>query len=201
MAVFHLRDIASIQIGLILARKKAESRSSYIYKQLTLRSLESDGINTEAITSFCSTEPLQKEYISKAGTIVMKLSAPFNPIVITKKTEGYLIPSQMVIIELKKSILAEYLRLYLSQDFVAECLLANYFWIAQKAITVDSLSNLEVKVPSLKNQQAICDCYQNYHHLCQLRKKLDKEEQAMMKYIFSVLSKDKEYNNDYQKRH
>jgi restriction endonuclease S subunit len=124
----------------------------------------------------------------------MKLSSPFNPVVITKETEGYLIPSQMVCIKPAEAILAEYLALYLSQDFVSERLLANYFWIAQKAITVDSLSKLKIKVPSLKNQQIICNYYQNYHHLCCLRKELDKEEQALMKYVFSELSRDKEYN-------
>lgn len=201
MAVFCLKEVSTIQIGLILDRKKTDSDSPYIYKRLTLRSLGNDGINPETITFFHAKEPLQSEFLTKAGTIVMKLSAPLNPTVITKETEGYLLPSQMVSIKPEKPILPEYLCFYLSQDFVAERLLANYFWIAQKAITVESLSNLEVKVPSLKNQQIICDFYQNHQHLCRLRKELEKEEQAMMKYIFSILSKDKEYNYDYQKRH
>ena len=99
----------------------------------------------------------------------------------------------MVSIRPGKPVLPEYLSLYLSQDFVAEHLLADYFWIAQRAITVNSLSNLEIKVPLLKNQQIICDYYQNYRNIRQLRMELDKEEQAMMKYIFSMLSKDKEH--------
>jgi len=201
MAVFCLREVSTIQIGLILDRKKANGDSLYIYKRLTVRSLENDGIKPEATTLFYAKEPLQDEFFTKAGTIVMKLSAPLNPTVITEKTESYLIPSQMVSIKPEKMILPEYLCFYLSQDFVAERLLANYFWIAQRAITVESLSNLEIKVPSLKNQQLICDFYQNHQYLCRLRKELDKEEQTMMKHIFSVLSKDKEYNYDYQKRH
>jgi len=192
MAVFCLRDISTIQIGLILARKNAESGSSHIYQRLTLRSLEYDGILAEATEPFYSKEPLQKEYFSKTGTIVMKLFSPFNPVVITKETEGYLIPSQMVSIEPVRLVLAEYLALYLSQDFVSDRLLANYFWIAQKAITVESLSKLEIRVPSLKKQHIICDYYQNYRYIRQLRDELDKEEQAMMKHVFSVLNRDKE---------
>jgi len=192
MAIYCLNEVSTIQIGLILDRKKTDGDSPYIYKQLTLRSLENEGINPEAITFFHAKEPLQNEFLTRAGTIVMKLSAPLNPTVITKETEGYLIPSQMVTIIPKKTILPEYLRFYLSQDFVAERLLANYFWIAQRAITVESLSNLEVRVPSLENQQIICDFSQNHQYLCRLRKELEKEEQAMMKYIFSLLNKDKE---------
>jgi len=191
MAIVSLRDIATVQLGLILERKKAKNDSSYIYKRLTLRAMESDGINREAIELFYSTEPLQGEYLTMAGTIVMKLFSPFNPIVITRETKGYLFPSQMVSISPVKSVLPEYLCLYLSQDFVAERLLANYFGIAQRAITVDSLSNLKVQIPSLKNQHIICDYNQNYRRLCRFRKELEKEEEIMMKYIFSVLSKDK----------
>ena len=192
MATFLLKSISVVQIGLILARKKTDNGFSHIYKRLTLRAVENDGINPEAIEPFYSVEPLKSEYMTMIGSIVMKLSFPFNPVVITEETEGYIFPSQMVSIKPAKSILPEYLCLYLSQDFVAERLLANYFWIAQRAITVDSLLNLEVRVPSLKNQRIICDYYQNYHHVRRLREELDKEEQAMMNYIFSVLSKDGE---------
>ena len=191
MTKTHLRDIATVQLGLVLSRKKAKNDFLHIYKQLTLRTVESNGINPDAIEPFYSTGPLQEEYLTRAGTIVMKLYAPFNPIVITEETEGYLFPSQMVRISPTKSVLPEYLCLYLSQDFVAERLLANYFGIAQRAITVDSLLNLQVRIPSLKNQHMICDYNQNYRRLCRFRKELEKEEETMMKYIFSVLSKDK----------
>ena len=192
MSEYSLKDISTMQTGLILARKKAESGSLHVYKQLTLRSMENDGINAEAITSFYATESLQSDYFSQNGTIVMKLFAPFNPIVITKETEGFLIPSQMVWIKPGKKVLAEYLCFYLSQDFISRRLLENYFWIAQRAITIDSLSNLKIRVPSVKTQKVICDYYSNYRNLCRLRKELDKEEQKNMKYVFSVLSKEKE---------
>jgi len=192
MAIFRLKDISAVQMGLILERKKADNDSLHIYKRLTLRAMESDGVNPEAIEPFYSIEPLQEEFLTKTGNIVMKLFSPFNPTVITKETEGYLFPSQMVSIRPTKPILPEYLCLYLSQDFVAKYLLVNYFWIAQRAITIDSLLNLEVKVPSQKNQQIICDYHHHYHNLCQLRKALKKEEQAMMKHIFSLLSSEKE---------
>ena len=192
MALICLRDIATVQLGLILARKKADSNSSHVYKRLTLRSMENNGINMEATESFYSSEFLQNEYLTMTGTIVMKLFSPFNPVVISKETEGLLFPSQMVSIRPMKTVLPEYLCLYLSQEFVSECLLANYFWIAQKAITVDSLANLKIRIPSLKNQQIICDCYQNHCQLRKLRENLVKEEQTMMRYILSKLSKEEE---------
>jgi restriction endonuclease S subunit len=189
MALFRLGDITKIQIGLILDRKMADEGSSYMYERLTVRSLENDKINHEALVPFYSRKPLHGDYLTRVGTIVMKLSSPLNPVVISKETEGYLIPSQMVSIELKKPVILDYLRLYLSQDFAVERLLVNYSGIAQRAITVESLSNFEVRIPSSKNQQIICDYYQNYRRLCDLRKEMEKEEKNMMKYIFSELSK------------
>jgi restriction endonuclease S subunit len=201
MADRTLEDIVKVQLGLILDRKKADTGTPYIYRRLTLRAMESDGINPEATEHFYSKVPLQEEYLTSAGTIVMKLFSPLNPVVITRETEGYLFPSQMVSITPVKSVLPEYLCLYLTQDFVAKRLLANYFLIAQRAITVDSLLNLKVRIPSLKNQRLICDYNLNYRRLCRLRKELEKEEEAMMKYIFSVLSMDKRYKYDNQKGH
>jgi len=192
MAMFCLKNIAIVQMGLILARKESDNTSSHVYKRLTLRAMESDGINSEAVEPFYSKEPLSDECLTKTGNIIMKLFSPFNPVVITKETEGYLFPSQMVSIKLVKPVLPEYLCLYLSQGFVTKHLLANYFWIAQKAITIESLANLKIRVPSLKDQHIINDYYQNYLRLCRLRRELEKEEQDMMKYVFSVLSKDKE---------
>ena len=192
MAKLRLKDITTIQLGLILARKKAYSGSQYTYKRLTLRAMERNGINPESVEPFFSTEPLQNYYFTETGTIIMKLFSPFNPVIITKETEGYLFPSQMVKIKPSNFILPEYLCLYLSQGFVTDCLLENYSLIAQKAITVDSLSNLEIKVPSQKRQRIICDYYQNYHHILRLREDLAREEQAMMKYVLSEYSKDKE---------
>jgi len=192
MTIFTLKTISVVQMGLMLARKKADNGSFYSYRRLTSRALECGSINPEAMEPFFSTEPLQSEYLTRTGSIVMKLSFPFSPVVITEETEGYVFPSQMVRITPAKSILPEYLCFYLSRDFVAERLLANYFWIAQKAITVDSLLNLEVRVPSLKNQRIICDYYRNYLHIRRLREELDKEEQVMVNYIFSVFSKDGE---------
>jgi len=42
MAVFHLGDIVTIQLWLILAWKKADNGSSYAYKRLTLRAMEKE---------------------------------------------------------------------------------------------------------------------------------------------------------------
>jgi len=186
----YLKDIASTQLGLILERKKAENDSIYVYNRLTLRAVENDGINPNAIEPFYSKEPVLHEYLTQSGTIIMKLFFPFNPVVITRETEGYLFPSQIISIKPNKHIIPEYLCFYLSQESVAKRLLENYFWIAQRAITVDSLSNLKIKVPSLEKQRLICEYNQNYKYLCRLRKELERNEQDKMKYIFSELNKE-----------
>ena len=191
MAVY-LKEISDTQLGLIMDRKKAECKSKYVYNRLTLRAVESSGINPDAVETFYSKEPLPQEYFTQSGTVLMKLFSPFNPVVITRETEGYLFPSQMVSIRLKERVLPEYICLYLSQDSVSKRFLENYSGIAQRAITVDSLLNLKVKVPSLEKQQLICEYSQNYKLLCRLRRDLEKNEQVMMKHIFSELSKEKD---------
>ncbi|GHV11452.1 hypothetical protein FACS189491_02710 [Spirochaetia bacterium] len=192
MPVYKLGDIAKIQTGLVLARRQASHASKYTYQRLLLRALRENGtINLRETESYVSSGPLDKSVLTQAGTIVIKLSAPLNPVLITEQNEGMVIPSQMAAIEIQDGILPEYIRVYLSRKSVADQLLANYVVIAQRGITINSLMNLGIEVPSLKNQRLICACYENVCKKHQLRNELDQQEQKMMNYIFLSLSKDK----------
>jgi hypothetical protein len=188
-----LGELADIQIGLLLSRKEAhDDLPPYSYRRLLPRSLHPDGtISLDETEPYNSLVPLNQSVLTRAGTIVMKLSYPFNPVLVTAETENLLVPSQMAIIRLRAAVMPEYIRIYLSQERIAGRLLSNYALIAQKGVTIQTLSNLRMEIPSRKNQRRICEYYSNYNNLRCLREQLDREEQKMMRYIFSTLSKDK----------
>jgi hypothetical protein len=72
--------------------------------------------------------------------------------------------------------------------------LSNYALIAQKGVTIQTLANLELEIPSMENQRRIYDFYAAYGKLRMLRAKLDRQEQKRMQYIFSTLCRDKSLN-------
>jgi restriction endonuclease S subunit len=188
-----LGEITKIQIGLLLSRKLADSQSPYIYKRLLPKSLQAEGtINLNETETYESLAPLDRLDLTRAGTIVMKLSYPFNPVLVGEETENLVVPSQMAVIEPYSNIIPEYIRIYLSQETVAGHLLSNYALIAQKGVTIQTLSNLTIEIPSRENQQRICELYAAYYKLRILRAELDLQEQKRIRYIFSTLSNDEE---------
>jgi hypothetical protein len=190
MRLAKLGDLAQIQIGLVLARKAADKPSAYVYRRLLLGALREDGINPRETEPFESSGPLEKSYMTQAGSIVIKLSAPFNPCLVTQEAEGLIIPSQMAVIKIHGDMLPEYICFYLAQEHIARHLMSDTTGIAQRAITISVLANLEIGVPSKKNQKLICDFYKTICMKRQLRNELDKQEQEMMKYVFSRLTKE-----------
>jgi hypothetical protein len=193
-----LGEMADIQIGILLSRKEADDDASpYSYRRLLPRSLHPDGtIGLDETEPYNSLVPLNQSVLTSAGTIVMKLFYPFNPALVTVETENLLVPSQMAVIKLRAAVMPEYVRIYLSQERIAGRLLSNYALIAQKGVTIQTLSNLRMEIPSRKNQRRICEYYSGYNNLRCLREQLDREERKMMRYIFSTLSKDKEVSHD-----
>jgi hypothetical protein len=187
-----LGEIADIQIGLLLSRKEAGDSPLYSYRRLLPKCLRPDGtINRDETEPYGSLVPLAQPVLTRAGTIVMKLSWPFNPALVTTETENLVIPSQMAVIRPRGSVMPEYIRLYLAQERIAGRLLANYALIAQRGVTIQTLSNLSMEIPSRENQRRICGYYRNYNNLHSLREELDREERKMMQYIFSTLSRDR----------
>jgi hypothetical protein len=126
----------------------------------------------------------------------MKLFYPFNPVLVSAETENLLIPSQMAVIRLRAAVMPEYIRIYLSRERIAGRLLSDYALIAQKGVTIQTLSNLTMEIPSRENQRRICEYYSSYNNLRCLREELDREERKMLTCIFSTLSKDKEVSHD-----
>ncbi|MDR2784431.1 MAG: restriction endonuclease subunit S [Treponema sp.] len=192
-----LGEIADIQIGLLLSRKQADDASPYRYRRLLPRSLRPGGtISLDETEPYNSLVPLNRAVLTRAGTIVMKLSYPFNPALVNSGTENLVVPSQMAVIRLRGAVMPEYIRIYLSQERIAGRLLSNYALIAQKGVTIQTLSNLRVEIPSRENQRRICEYYGSYYNLRSLREELDREEQKMLTGIFSALSKDRGVNHD-----
>jgi hypothetical protein len=157
------------------------------------KSLKADGaINPDETETYESLTALDQSVLTRAGTIVMKLFYPFNPTLVTAEAENLVVPSQMAVIRPRGNIEPEYIRIYLSQESVAKRLLSNYALIAQKGVSIQTLSSLNMEIPSRKNQKRICDYYGNCAKLRVLRTELENQERKMTAYIFSTLSKDRE---------
>lgn len=156
-----LSDIASLQSGLVLNRKEAHSpeETAKVYKRLNLRSLSSyNEINHKELDVFPAKDILDQSVLTQPGDIVIKLFIPIFPVVITEHDAGLVIPSQLAVIRIFNSkVLPQYLRCWLSTPEVSDSLQSLEGWQSQRTIKIGTFAELEVPVPTLKEQQIIAD--------------------------------------------
>ncbi len=116
----ELNQISEIQTGLVLARKRAESKDKETVKYilLTLKSCDSTGIlNPEFLDEFVSNSQLEKKYLTKENDIIIRLTSPYTALVIESNAEGIVIPSNFAIIRLMNNLFhPEYIALYLNSE-------------------------------------------------------------------------------------
>lgn len=156
-----LSDIANLQSGLVLNRKEARSpeETAKIYKRLNLRSLSSyNEIDHKELGTFSAKGILDQVVLTQPGDIVIKLFTPIFPVVITEHDAGLVIPSQLAVIRIFNSeILPQYLRYWLSTPEVSDSLQSLEGWQSQRTIKIGTFVELDVPVPSLKEQQIIAN--------------------------------------------
>ena len=156
-----LSDIASLQSGLVLNRKEARSpeETTKTYKRLNLRSLSSyNEIDHKELDTFPAKGILDQVVLTQPGDVVIKLFTPIFPVVITEHDAGLVIPSQLAVIRIFNSeILPQYLRYWLSTPEVSDSLQSLEGWQSQRTIKIGTFAELDVPVPSLKEQQIIAN--------------------------------------------
>jgi restriction endonuclease S subunit len=154
-----LADIADIQSGLVLSRKEAKPYSEEVfnYQCLNLRSVNNDDIvNTKTLSKFCSCEEIDNQFITKENEIIMRLFAPFQPVLITDILTGYLVPSQFAIIRItSKEILPGYLRYHLSQRSVLNVLAQMDSGHGTRGIKISTLSDVLIPTVDIKRQRTV----------------------------------------------
>lgn len=156
--IVKISDIADAQGGLVLSRKeeKFPSSNSFIFKRLTLRSLDDNGfINKEDLEDFYSKDSLENALFTSLNDVVIRLFSPMCPVTIDENHTGLLVPSQLAVLKVKKNapIMPEYLRLCLAQKEIQERVEMAESGTAQRTVKLKTIMDLQVSVPGLDVQR------------------------------------------------
>ena len=124
-----LEDIANIRTGVVTSRKKADYESSvYKYNLLNLKCASPVGyLDLQYAEDFSSNEELKSEYFTQMDDILVRLSAPYTTIMITREEWcGYLVPSHFAIVRVNKQIASpEYILWLLKRESTRQKILQN----------------------------------------------------------------------------
>ncbi len=197
-----LSELAEIRSGLVLSRKQAREKTEHRYPLLTLKSVKPDAtISKRGLDIFDSVESLNREYLTSKGDIIVRTSIPYTAILIDEKTSGLVVSSNFVIIRcFVAKILPEYLFWLLNTDAAKKDIFKNSAGNMLSAIRPQYFCDLEIELPSLREQKLIADFYMTARKELELleRLKTEKEKlyQACLENKNNILRKKKERQND-----
>lgn len=197
-----IKEIATIQIGLVLSRQTNRSQNNNLnniqkYKVLSLKSMKNSVFDTNCLSELSTTFNVNSRYLTKINDIIIRLSLPFCAYMIKHKhEENIVVPSQFLILKnINNAILPEFLQLYLNLPSVAKKIEANRSgtWLLN-TIKQFSILNLEIQIPSIEKQKNIINLKELFDSEFNLQNRLLEKKGTFNNIILENLIKNKDIN-------
>lgn len=182
----NLGDVASIRSGLVLSRKLSRELSPYCYPLLNLRSIHPDGyILPDDLEVFHAIEPLNQEYLTQQGDIIIRLSIPYTAILIDSDMVGMVVSSNFAIVRSSQEyILPEYLLWLLNTSDIKKKIYESSSGNMLSAVKPTFFADLNVSLLSLADQRKISQLNLLAKRESRLLKRLAEEKE---KYYATVI--------------
>ena len=184
---------AEIRSGLVLSRKQAREKTENRYSLLTLKSIKPDATVSERdLGVFDAVESLNKEYLTEIGDVIVRTSMPYTSVLIDKKTYGMVVSSNFVIIRCyTDKLLPEYLFWLLNTETVKRDIFKNSAGNMLAAIKPQYFCDLDIELPSLREQKLIADFNMTARKELELLERLKTEKEKL--YQFCLEDKNFEF--------
>ena len=156
--MFILKEIAELNSGLVISRKKATMSDEVvkIYQQLNLRSINKNGfIDLQLLETLEAKEPIDSNYLTSEGDIVVRLTDPFTAVYITKEYEGLVVSSNFCIVKVNDNYSAKFLASYLNSENASKFLQSKLQGSIMKNINMSTVADLPVPQISKERQDII----------------------------------------------
>ena len=176
---------AEIRSGLVLSRKQAREKTENRYSLLTLKSIKSDATVSEGdLGIFDAVESLNKDYLTEIGDVIVRTSMPYTSVLIDKKTYGMVVSSNFVIIRCyTDKLLPEYLFWLLNTETVKRDIFKNSAGNMLAAIKPQYFCDLEIEIPSLREQKLIADFNMTARKELELLERLKTEKEKLYQFF------------------
>lgn len=186
-----LGDMATVRSGLVLARKDAKKVSPWPYKALTLRSFHPAGyIEPDQLDAYHATEMLNPDYLTQAGDVVIRLTAPYTAVLIDEQTADFVISSNFVVIRADgKILLPAYLAWLLNTEAEKKKIFENTSGNMLGAIKAKYFLEYELALLPLSRQMAIANLNELARRETALLRKLAEEKEKYYSHMIASVQK------------
>lgn len=189
-----LKDISNLRTGIVTSRKKASlsDKEIFTYKTVTLKSFNQNScLNINDSDSFESKEKIDSIYLTQTDDILVRLREPVTAIYIDEECQNLLIPSLVSIIRVTKdeNINSKFLAYYLNSNVVKRALESSLKGTTISMIKTKDLEDLNIKLPSLKEQNKIVEFLDLSKEELTLLENLKTEKEKYYSTVFEKLLK------------
>lgn len=192
-----LSEMAYVRSGLVLGRKQARGKTEYRYPLLNLRSIHPSGyIAAELCEVFDSIEPLNPDYLTHKGDVVVRMTIPYTAVLISEEFEGYVIPSCFVVIRANGGyLLPEYLYWLLNAQQTRSQIYEGAVSNMLGAVKPRYFADFEVEDLPLEQQHIIAELNRLAHRENQLLLKLAAEKEKYYNQMIHQVYKEMKRGN------
>lgn len=192
-----LGEMAYVRSGLVLGRKQARGKTEYRYPLLNLRSIHPSGyIAAELCEVFDSIEPLNPDYLTHKGDVVVRMTIPYTAVLISEEFEGYVIPSSFVVIRANGGyLLPEYLYWLLNAQQTRSQIYEGAVSNMLGAVKPRYFADFEVEDLPLEQQRIIAELNRLAHRENQLLLKLAAEKEKYYNQMIHQVYKEMKRGN------
>lgn len=177
-----LGDYTKIRTGLVLSRKEAATEAvAHQYTALTLKALTESGmIDHEATEPYSAAAVLKREYFTHTDDVLLRLSAPYTAVLVTKDDEDLLVPSHFTIIRVnQKHLDPYYLHWWLTQNR------KRFYKAASGGTMMGTISSgyvgeLDITLPPITEQKNIGSLIQLAYREQQLLSQLAEQKKLLI---------------------
>lgn len=189
MKMLKLGELVEIYSGQIMSRIVVDSKAKeegVEFRVVTPKAISQDGliIKEELPIEILKAAP-DTNRITEIGDIVIKLSTPYDSATITEEFAGCVIPSFCAVIRNINGICKDYLQAFLSSKLCKEQLKSKVVGSVMTILSVGKIKDIDVPVPSLKEQEEIGKRYREVQNRIVTLKKIVELESKRNDILFN----------------
>lgn len=164
METVKLKDLVDIVGGQIMTRVKADNPNEEVLETrrvLVPKAIDNSGmIDVDAMPEEELKTEVDDKKMTHSGDIVMKLNSPYDCAMVTKESEGAIVPSFCAIIRVKDSVksdrlIPEYLLAYLNTKLCRVQLDRQVQGAVMSILSVGKVKEINIPMPEISKQHAI----------------------------------------------
>lgn len=154
----ELGDIANINVGVVLSRKKANyvKKTSKIYELFNLKVYEDNILGNKMPFEQFNSDVELNDYIAKEDDLLIRLAFPMKVVYVDKELSGKLISNQYVIVRFKNNkFKAKFVKWYLESEDAYHQMEKYLVGTAVRTIPVVKIKEIRIPKMNLKKQESI----------------------------------------------